>query len=719
MSLLTKFKKMPEIATITKTKSTTKVVTGLVVIAAIGSIAILAYAAGVISIEEESAPPPAEIVETAAATAESSSATSTEPLFYVDSSVVDVNVGSATPDCINYNPDAFSCGDGFDKAYASVTDVSVTSFLPGDTILFRRGQTWREMLTIKKSGTQGNQITYGAFGTGNRPRITAADVVSGMAPSGTTNVYSASGVIVAPNVVLVDGTLGTKQLSIGALGTNNDWYFASGILYVYSTSDISGKTVEAGVRDKVVNTTSIGNSYYTLENLQLDSANHPAAGAGVYISGNGATGAVVDNCDIKYNLYGVLFFTTNAQAGGHTISNSLIHDNRISGIHLNAGNDGSTASNRTHIYNNQIYDNGGFGILAYSSFWLIERNTLTNNGEHTLPAGWSGIHIWGGAKGSPTAGAGDNNIVRYNVVSGTKSIGEDGSGISADMYADNNQIYQNVAYGNDGPGISLQSNDGNVIYNNTTYDNNQNTGGPLAITKLGEIRVTGQPSNNPYPTAQNFSIKNNIAYATAPYAYAIVVDRYSYNNNPDITNNIFYAPNAMAWFMWLFHNPSAGIVWNDLPGIGTDLNVDPRLTDPANLDFTLQSSSPAINAGINVGLTTDIIGTILPQGGGYDIGAYERVGSVDTSPPTVSISYTKISSNIYEINVDASDNVGVVSVQLQLDSLNLGPLLTDAPYTYTWNAAGVKGNHTLSATAVDAAGNTATDSINIKITGKK
>lgn len=549
---------------------------------------------------------------------------STGIFYYVDNAVADININSATPDCLNYNSSTFECGSGVDSVYASVTDVSVTSFLPGDTILFRRGQVWREMLTIKKSGTKGNQITYGAFGNGNKPRITAADIVSGLTASGTLNVYSKSGIIISPNVVLVDGVMGTKKASIETLSTSNDWYFVGGVLYVHSTTDISNKIVEAGVRDKVVNTTSVGNSYYTLENLQLDSANHFAAGAGVYISGNGATGVVIDNCDIKYNLYGVLFFTTNAQAGGHTISNSLIHDNRSSGIHTNAGSDGSTDLNRTHIYGNYIYNNNGFGILVYASYWLIENNILYNNGEHTLPAGWSGIHIWAGSKGSPTVGAGHDNIIRYNVVSGTKSIGEDGSGISADMYANNNLIHHNVAYNNDGPGISLQSNDGNKIYNNTVYGNNQNTGGELAITKLGEIRVTGQLSTNPYPTAQNYSIKNNIAYATAPYAYAISVDRYSYNNSPDITNNIFYAPNAQDWFMWVFHNPVNGIVWNDLPGIGTDKNINPKFSSIEFRNFYLSKKSPARNTGVDVGLTTDINGVALPQGKGFDIGAYER-----------------------------------------------------------------------------------------------
>ena len=44
---------------------------------------------------------------------------------------------------------------------------------------------------------------------------------------------------------------------------------------------------------------------------------------------------------------------------------------------------------------------------------------------------------------------------------------------------------------------------------------------------------------------------------------------------------------------------------------------------PANDNFTLQSSSPCINAGTDVGLTQDYAGITVPQGSAPDIGAYE------------------------------------------------------------------------------------------------
>jgi parallel beta-helix repeat protein len=46
--------------------------------------------------------------------------------------------------------------------------------------------------------------------------------------------------------------------------------------------------------------------------------------------------------------------------------------------------------------------------------------------------------------------------------------------------------------------------------------------------------------------------------------------------------------------------------------------------DYANEDYHLKAGSPAINAGVNVGLTSDFEGNTVPQGGAVDVGAYER-----------------------------------------------------------------------------------------------
>ena len=84
----------------------------------------------------------------------------------------------------------------------------------------------------------------------------------------------------------------------------------------------------------------------------------------------------------------------------------------------------------------------------------------------------------------------------------------------------------------------------------------------------------------------------------------------------------------------------------------------------------------------------------------------------DTTPPTVSITAPASGATVsgtVSATANASDNVGVASVQFQLDGANVGSLLTTAPYSYSWNTTtATNASHTVRAIAKDAAGNTTT-----------
>lgn len=92
----------------------------------------------------------------------------------------------------------------------------------------------------------------------------------------------------------------------------------------------------------------------------------------------------------------------------------------------------------------------------------------------------------------------------------------------------------------------------------------------------------------------------------------------------------------------------------------------------------------------------------------------------DTTPPQISITAPASGATVsgtVQLTAVATDNVGVTGVQFQLDNTTkLGGLLTGAgpTYSYTWDTTiATGGNHTLTATASDAAGNQASSSIPI------
>lgn len=104
-----------------------------------------------------------------------------------------------------------------------------------------------------------------------------------------------------------------------------------------------------------------------------------------------------------------------------------------------------------------------------------------------------------------------------------------------------------------------------------------------------------------------------------------------------VKDNIFYSCGTMDT---LGNKYGSGFDYNCLYGTSYDagyggigsnsITSDPKLTTPGS-DFTLQSDSPCIGDGTDLssyGVTADLSTDSLPQGGSWDMGAYEYVPTV-------------------------------------------------------------------------------------------
>ncbi|QEH32282.1 Chitodextrinase precursor [Aquisphaera giovannonii] len=86
---------------------------------------------------------------------------------------------------------------------------------------------------------------------------------------------------------------------------------------------------------------------------------------------------------------------------------------------------------------------------------------------------------------------------------------------------------------------------------------------------------------------------------------------------------------------------------------------------------------------------------------------------VDSIPPTVAMTApsggSTVSGKAVTLSADASDNVGVASVQFLVDGKGVGAPVASSPYRYTWDTTGIaNGPHTLAARATDLGGNSST-----------
>lgn len=113
-------------------------------------------------------------------------------------------------------------GTSQSSAWKTISKINAENFNPGDSIMFKRNETWREQLTIPSSGSSGNPITFGDYGTGNKPIINPTEIVSNWSIY-SGNIYMAN---VTSNVtqMFVDGIFYNLSFhpNVGFFNVTND-----------------------------------------------------------------------------------------------------------------------------------------------------------------------------------------------------------------------------------------------------------------------------------------------------------------------------------------------------------------------------------------------------------------------------------------------------------------------------------------------------------------
>ena len=86
--------------------------------------------------------------------------------------VISFTSANATNYYVSNSGDDSNPGTSESSPWQTISKVNASTFSPGDKILFQRGDTFYGSLTIRNSGSSGNPIVYGAYGTGLNPVIT-------------------------------------------------------------------------------------------------------------------------------------------------------------------------------------------------------------------------------------------------------------------------------------------------------------------------------------------------------------------------------------------------------------------------------------------------------------------------------------------------------------------------------------------------------------------
>jgi hypothetical protein len=109
------------------------------------------------------------------------------------------------------------------------------------------------------------------------------------------------------------------------------------------------------------------------------------------------------------------------------------------------------------------------------------------------------------------------------------------------------------------------------------------------------------------------------------------IDLYASAGGMEFRNNILYNGSYV-----IQNGVQSNNIYFDVPyapGDNGSKHTDPQFIDKATGNYRLAPSSPAIDAGQDVGLATDYFGHVVPAGGGVDIGAIEYGATDPTATP--------------------------------------------------------------------------------------
>ena len=357
---------------------------------------------------------------------------------------------------------------------------------------------------------------------------------------------------------------------------------------------------------------------------------------GVTLSSNTWDGSAPNNIQIIGNAF---YGATNGAAIDVVGNNLLVNKNWIalnnqpsdadSGIALHYGTNNV-------ISGNYISGSTGFGLYAYDENMSV------------YPAG--------------AASTGYNNVlIAGNVIKGSVMRSGVYLATGSNFAVQNVTIRNNVIVANHQNGLDIETGNGINVFNNTIYGNGADS---IHLVYPGQI--------------SNVHIENNIMDAACSSCGATSHVSVTNPGMPGLVlmDNLYWPQSVR------FTN-----VTDSKP-----LFADPAFTNAASGDFTLTSSSPAIDAGVNVGLPFN---GIAP-----DLGAFEYSG---TSTPVNRPPIVSAGSN-QTITLPASANLSGTASD---DGLPTGSTLTE-----TWSKVSGPGTvtfgnvHALTTTATFSAAGT-------------
>jgi hypothetical protein len=522
----------------------------------------------------------------------------------------------------------------------------------------------------------------------------------------------------------------TVHLQKGSTFTvSSRWTIRAGGSAAGGYMTIRGDDYGTGAKPRVRRTASSGDAFFdikaggylTLRSFVIDGGSDLGLDAGGIIVGSSDQAASIRNINILdmtlENLASGAVYCSGIHLvphNGYPVTDCLIEGNDISGFTtwgLNHYQDKVLVKTQSLLNNitwrnNRIHDPS------------LNRWPNVNGGMHAMSGGSNNVFEYNYVEGDYEMGSfvlsncinDEKDLrVRYNVLK-DNTMGF-GIQICEDTEGAPNCVLQASFYGNIVTGCRLSAfsmGSENYfsgvfnVYNNTFYDNHQDASYPSwgAPQNGGEIWAG---SNNPRLTAH---FRNNIVVHTAVGGNTrVCLSLNGFDGTITHANNLYWHTSGGSAAA-IYNNGTTYTVSQALTYESTGRNSDPLLTNPADTPTAVSSAigvtdggfkpmagSPAVDHGVDLGssFAGSIDNVLRPQGGAWDIGAYEvgAAGPIPVAAPSL-LSATATASTAIRLNwQDNSTDETAFRVERGTTSSTFAHLITLGAGTTVYSDTGL------------------------------
>jgi hypothetical protein len=521
----------------------------------------------------------------------------------------------------------YASGTSITAPWKSVHKVNNFIFHPGDSVLFKRGEIWKEYFDFPSSGNAFNPIVIGSYGEGEFPIITGIDDYEGW--DNSSNWTSAGNNIWSreqsynPQRMWINGNEVLRNEQVDSLdGRRYMWAWENSTLYVYSLTNpaVTFNSMEVIVFYNVVR---IGDKkYITVQDIEFQ------GGYDFCLAIRGSSNITVKNCRIgSYSRQGIKICDNLGISSTYVIIDNCVLDSRFNfsygedkgiddGIQITSG------ANDCIVKNSVVKDFGHAGVYLKALFSTdngvfnnkIFRNLITGeNVTYQRGMNTDGYEnkcrdnefYYNVIKNTTVVNQvnGNNNWVHHNIVDGIKNSivktfatgqGFALQGYGTDLVCHDNKIDNNLIMNCDEPGIAFNGN-GSLKYNNYIRNNVIINCGRNSKAGYNDIGISIENDN---------SIGKNYFYNNCVFN--------GDENLPVIFLRGYYMPIDQFNGQTIFIDEAQN-----------NIQEDPLIESSDSLSFYLTENSPCIDAGLDVGLSFDYYGNLIYFGNAPDIGIHE------------------------------------------------------------------------------------------------